>query len=343
LPSRKKNDHGIARGDNMTLVRIIKDWDWPALNRQTPGRKGFWQDFQFSEQPVLECDYAVILNYVPKPVSVLCPPEHIWTIMQEPPNSEYQKMHQGKAGEARVFTQDTSLVGARYIYSHGALPWHVERDYDFLKKCPPPDKPRTLSWVTSSLKVFQGHRDRMDFLDKISNQIEFDLWGRGFTPINDKWDGLAPYRYSLAVENYRGPYYWTEKIADCFLSWTMPIYYGCTNLEDYFPKDSNIRIDIHDPDAVDRVREGISSDQWLRQRDAIAEARNLVLDKHQLFPWLVDKISQNEKCDFKNRQNTYDVINLHTPRLPQTSLIYQLKKFLKAFIIRNNKIRRTID
>jgi hypothetical protein len=327
----------------MTLVRIIKDWAWPDLNRQTPGKNGFWQGVQFSEQPVLECDYAVILNFMPKPVSVACFPDHIWTVMQEPPISEYSQMHRGDAGEARVFTQNTSLSGARYIYSHGALPWHVERDYDFLKKCPPPDKLRTLSWITSSLNVFQGHRHRMEFLKKINHHIEFDLWGRGFEPINDKWDGLASYRYSLAIENYSGPYYWTEKIADCFLSWTMPIYYGCTNLEDYFPKESFIQIDIHDPEAVGRIRAAVCSDQWLRRRDAIAEARKLVLDRHQLFPWLVEKISQAEKSEGENRSKAHDVIHLRTPRLPQTSLIYNLKKYLKPFLSRKKIVRRTAE
>ena len=64
----------------------------------------------------------------------------------------------------------------------------------------------------------------------------------GFKSIEDKWAGLAPYKYSLAIENAVTPDYWSEKIADCFLTWTLPIYYGCLNLEDYFPKQSFIRI-----------------------------------------------------------------------------------------------------
>ena len=31
--------------------------------------------------------------------------------------------------------------------------------------------------------------------------MPFDLFGRGFHPIADKWDGIAPYRYSIAFEN----------------------------------------------------------------------------------------------------------------------------------------------
>ena len=30
----------------------------------------------------------------------------------------------------------------------------------------------------------------------------------------------------------------SEKIADCFLAWTMPIYYGCPRIAEYFPAES---------------------------------------------------------------------------------------------------------
>ncbi len=33
------------------------------------------------------------------------------------------------------------------------------------------------------------------------DQIAFDLYGRGFRHIDDKWEGIAPYRYSIAFEN----------------------------------------------------------------------------------------------------------------------------------------------
>ena len=119
----------------------------------------------------------------------------------------------------------------------------------------------------------------MCFLERISGKVEFDLFGRGFTPLADKWDGLAPYRYSIAVENYRGPDYWTEKIADCFLSWTMPIYYGCTNITDYFPPEAMVLIDIDDiEEAVDKIREAIAQDLWRKNLDAIEYARKLVLE-----------------------------------------------------------------
>lgn len=281
----------------MTRVRVIKDWDYPDLMQQTPGHSGAWGDIEFTLEPIEQCDFVIVFNRVPEDVTVLCAPENIWVIIQEPPVREYEWLRAGFDNFARVYTPDTTLQAAKYIHSHPALPWHVLKSYDFLKQAPPPDdKSRPLAWITSNLRRRAGHRARMAFLDQLRATVSLDLWGRGFTPIDDKWDGLAPYRYALAVENHSTDYYWTEKLADCYLSWTMPIYYGCTNIDRYFPPESMIKIDITKPDAaIETIRAAIESDLYRERRDAIAEARQLILDKYQFFPYIAEQIQAAEQ------------------------------------------------
>lgn len=279
----------------MALVRISKNWLWPPLMRQTLGEQGMWDGIQFTLDPVKRCDYIVILNRVVEPITVQCPPEHVWAIIQEPPTELHKFMHRGSASVYRVYTQDTSLRGPRYVHSQPGLPWHVNRSYDQLTQHPIPDKVRSISWITSNIVMHKGHRARLRFLEQLRRQLDFDLYGRGFNYIEDKWDGLAPYRYSIAVENFRNPYYWSEKIADCFLTWTMPIYYGCPRIENYFPAESMLLIDINDSLAVERIEDAISSNLWEHRLDAIAEARDLVLNRYQLFPLLAREIRTSEK------------------------------------------------
>jgi hypothetical protein len=274
----------------MTLVRIIKDWDRPDLMRQTPGSTGIWDGCQFTVEPVAACDYGIVLNRVREETVIRCPPGHIWALVQEPPIPEFRWLRKGFGQFSRVFTPDVSVQNGKVVHSHGALPWHVDRDYDHLKRCPPPEKPKALSWITSNAGRFKGHKKRLAFLQRLQREVDFDLWGRGFRSIPDKWDGLAPYRYALAVENYRGPHYWSEKLADCFLAWTMPIYCGCINIAEYFPRESFVSVDIESRDAVKMVKEAIRSDLWLRNRDAVARARELVLEKYQFFPFVADRI-----------------------------------------------------
>jgi hypothetical protein len=58
---------------------------------------------------------------------------------------------------------------------------------------------------------------------------------------DDKAQTLSRYRYALCFENTYHPLwtrgYLTEKILDCMASQTIPIYYGCSNIEALVPSD----------------------------------------------------------------------------------------------------------
>jgi hypothetical protein len=272
-------------------ITIYQPYGYPDLLRQTPGGLGTWNEVRFLINDFSEpCDVLVVLNRVMTGVTVAC--REAWLIVQEPPVQSFPWVFEGHKPFSLVCSP-FYIEGYRYRHVHGALPWHIGKTYDQLKALNPSCKDRLLSWVTSDKAHFPGHINRMAFLNKLkSDNLEFDLYGRGFLPVVDKYEGLGPYRYSLAIENYSGPHYWTEKIADCFLSWTMPIYYGCVNISDYFPKESFIQIDIHDTCVSDHISDVINSDRYLQNRDAVAEARRLVLEEYQLFPFLMNLYRQ---------------------------------------------------
>lgn len=277
----------------MTLVRLVNGC---LCDPNVPIYSLDWQGITFTNAPVENCDYVVFSNTIPRDMVVNCPKENIWLLMHEPPaKKEHCWFHKAYKHCYRVYTPNTSLQGDNIIHSHAVMSWLVGKNYDFLINCPIPDKPKSLSWVTSNLNWLPGHQKRMNFLNALQHSVEFDLWGRGFNPIADKWDGIAPYRYSLAIENYSGMYYWTEKIADCFLSYTMPIYYGCTNISNYFPPESYIAIDLNQPqEAIEIIKDAIASDLWIRNREAIIHARELVLKQHQIFPFISKNIQEHE-------------------------------------------------
>lgn len=275
----------------MMLVRIVKSWTRPDLFRQTSLRQGTWGNLRFTFEPVERCDYLIILNHVPYTLEIEVAPENIWCFIQEPPEPEYRWMRKGFAHYARIFSPDTSLRGRKFIPSHGALPWHVDRDYDQLCTDPFPVKKLDLSWITSNATSLPGHRRRLSFLQRLRDCVDFDLFGRGFNAIADKWDGIAPYRYSIAVENSSVPHYWTEKISDCFLACTMPLYFGAQNLAEYFPSESFVWIDIDDPATPRRISEIIKSNRAEKNREAILEARRRILKQYQLFPLVSELVA----------------------------------------------------
>jgi hypothetical protein len=279
----------------MTLVRIIKNWDWPDLMRQTPNQQGIWENIQFTFDPVEECDYVVMLNNNMKSESIVkCPSENIWALMQEPYVKGFTDwMVEEHKYFFRVYTHYIPSNDPKYNVSHPALPWHVNKSFDQLSQMDIPAKSKTISWIVGNALSIPGHFKRLSFLRFIQDKspIDIDLFGRAVRVIDDKWYGLASYKYSLAIENSCSPDYWTEKLADCFLTWTIPFYYGCTNLEKYFPQDSFIRIDIDKPDvAVDQIKSAIKNNEWEKRLPALKKAREQVLNQYQLFPYLVKQI-----------------------------------------------------
>jgi hypothetical protein len=275
-----------------TVVRLIKNWSWPDLLRQTPGHAGRWNGVRFVLGGDGPCDYAVVLNQAPPGTTVTCPPEHVWLLLQEPPNEHFRPMHRGGDAYARVFTTDPSLTGERYIPTHPALPWHVDRDYDWLKRCAPPEKTRALTCITSAKAIFEGHRKRLRFLADVRRRVEFDLFGRGFASVADKWDVLAPYRFALVVENFANPLYWSEKLADPLLAWTVPIYAGCTDIARWIPAEAVIQVDMADADAPEKILAAVSDARgWKRRLEAVAEARLRILDQHNLFAVIAKEIA----------------------------------------------------
>ena len=280
----------------MPTVSIVKDWDWPDLRRQTPGGSGRWEGVHFALDNAAPCDLLVVLNNRMRTTTrAVCPPANVWAVMQEPHHPGFNDwMVENHQPFQRFFTHHPPSDHPRYVRSQPALPWHINRSFDELSDGDIPEKRRALSWVVGNARDLPGHVLRWRFLKALQQQrLDMDLLGRAVAPIEDKWDGLAPYRYSLAVENTSKPDYWTEKVADCFLSWTVPIYFGCTNLEDYFPADAFIRIDITDPgNGIRQLRGIMENDNWERRLEALGEARRRVLYRYQLFPWLKQMIDR---------------------------------------------------
>lgn len=281
-------------------VGIAKNWEWPDLFRQTPKGSGAFDGVHFVACPSGEpIDWLVSLNNrFNAPVSVQVPANRVVALMQEPFVPGFTDwMDRGLDAFSLVLSSHRPSRCRQWEATHPAVAWHVNRSFDQLVAMQVPDKPRLASWICGGARALPGHRDRLSFLKRLQGnaRVPVDLFGRATTPIDDKWDGLAPYMYSLAVENTVAEDYWTEKVADCFLSWTCPIYHGAPNLSKYFPPESFIRIDIRRPrEALETVREVLAGGdrEWRNRREAIAEARELVLHRWQLFPYLAQRLAR---------------------------------------------------
>lgn len=302
----------------MRKILLIKSWNHPDILRQTPRNSGIWGDNQFFSENNGFFDYVVALTLPKKDITVKTYKENIWFFQQEPPNEYFYNLHKVNEVFNRVYTSNKNISSDRFITSQPSIGWFIDKSYDELINCEAPHKSNLISCVTSFKSDFIGHKRRIDFINKLIKSLDFDLiathdyyerkYGKSREkeisaeisryPYNkvvlDKWTALAPYKYSIVIENFRGPDYWSEKLADCLLAYTMPIYYGATNIDRYFPEGAVIKIDIRNPDAVEQIRRILKMDPWSSRIQIIKNARKKILNEYQLFPQISEYIKNWE-------------------------------------------------
>ena len=144
-------------------------------------------------------------------------------------------------------------------------------------------KSKGISTVCSSKRMrHTRHYDRFRLTEALQAAIpELDWFGKGVRPLARKEDALLPYRYHLAVENHIGVHHWTEKFSDAILCECLPFYAGDPALTEVMPAESFIPIPIDDPaEAVRIVRAAMDADEYARRREAILEAKRLIVEKY---------------------------------------------------------------
>jgi len=71
-----------------------------------------------------------------------------------------------------------------------------------------------------------------------------------------KIDLFETHQFAIVVENSRQMNYFTEKLMDCLLTKTIPIYWGCPNVEKYFDTTGWIRLTSN---SVEELRDAVAS------------------------------------------------------------------------------------
>jgi hypothetical protein len=271
--------------------------------RQTPQGLGLWKGHQFfgNDRASPQCDFWVVLEdlayeeevaQVGSGRSVL--------ISLEPPRP--RKYPPGFLAQFDLIVScHRDLPHSNVRHDCLGFPWHLglnkganaaqlssrpTLDFDALSEMKMPDKPRALSVICSRASGLPGHAARRKFVEELQAELgdRVDVFGRDVRPIADKADAIVPYRYHIVLENSRLPDYWTEKLADSYLGWSFPIYWGCPNVTDYFGRDSLIEIDISRPQEAIALIKALGDEKpTAKQVAALATARALVLDSYNTF------------------------------------------------------------
>ncbi|GAB4307317.1 MAG: hypothetical protein Kow0058_19170 [Roseovarius sp.] len=90
------------------------------------------------------------------------------------------------------------------------------------------------SLIASEKRSQEGHMLRHRVAAMVRRRgYDVAVMGRGYRPFGAMAEGLAPFRYSVVIENVRERNFFTEKLIDAVLCRTVPIYWGCPNIGDF--------------------------------------------------------------------------------------------------------------
>jgi hypothetical protein len=315
------------------VFRVKLSFPYPSwdLARQTPNSGLRWGDYQFFvNQDIAECDYWFVFNFlnIPKEATK-CPKENIVLITAEPFSiREYDKyflrqfqhiitcQREIKHGSVNYFMQGHPwFVGARY--RNGAYQEFV-KDFDELSSTQFITKSKAMSIIVSDKQFTDGHKRRFEFAIKLKDHFgdDLELFGRGIKDFEDKWDTLAQYKYSIAIENCEYPDWITEKLYDCFLAHTFPIYHGAPNVHNYFPKSALEIINIQNFDASKKKIEEILNlpTHYQDHLSEVIKAKNFYLNNLNIFPLMVGFIESKLKSNLLRTSNTIrnNILNVNT-------------------------------
>jgi len=156
------------------------------------------------------------------------------------------------------------------------------------------DKPKHTSFITSNKTMTEGHRFRVGCAQSIINLNlpNVDLYGVGVSEIQGKIEGLRDYKFSIAIENGIHDNYFTEKILDCFLTGTIPIYRGCSNIGEFFNTKGFLIFNTEE-ELLELVNNLTEEDYYSREeciRENFEKAKQYAYDNDQLFEKYLSKL-----------------------------------------------------
>jgi hypothetical protein len=164
-----------------------------------------------------------------------------------------------------IFTHDKELLNLdskfKFVFGQGSI---VEEIGIFKKT-------KLMSCVVSGLQMSQGHSLRLEIAKQLSETGEVDMYGKAFKYILRKVDALKDYMFSFAMENDHYESYFTEKLHDCLLTGTIPVYLGAPNIGDFYNLKGIVLIEKDEEGNVSFNSEVLTKEYYYDNIDAVKD------------------------------------------------------------------------
>ena len=123
-----------------------------------------------------------------------------------------------------------------------------------------------ISFLCGNKNHLQGHMLRQNIFNNLRHIDNI--------PVKDFYNGLVSKdivfdtsQFSIIVENSSVKNYFTEKIIDCFITKTIPLYWGCPNIGTFFDKKGIIC--FNDVDELFSKIKLLTPDTYIQKKDIV--------------------------------------------------------------------------
>ena len=204
---------GVLGFDSACLLPTSK-FNW---NREKTG------DFDF----VVVTDESVAAKTEKRKIAWLLEPKDI-------SNHAYNYVENHQNDFVGIVSHDINFVQKieNGIYSPFGGTWISPNDWTINT-----NKKMDVSIIASNKNFTDGHKLRHEAAKLLDVQHRF---GRAYKSIDNKIEALRDYRFSIVIENSKSEGYFSEKLIDCLITCTIPIYWGSKSATQIFNKDGII-------------------------------------------------------------------------------------------------------
>jgi hypothetical protein len=189
---------------------------------------------------------------------------HKVAILQEPREllpQIYHNIIQVEDNYDLILTHDNELLSRseKYVFAPA--------DATIIKNegCKVHHKSKLISMVYSNKTELFGHRLRhiiaKTMIPQMKLSCEVQFYGSGANKyVRDKLECLKDYRFQIVTENAQRDYYYTDKLLDCFITGTVPIYWGANNIGDFF--NSKGILSFNHPNELKKILTSIDEEKY---------------------------------------------------------------------------------
>lgn len=254
---------------SMTDNRIPKNWKWVRNKMKHPGVTIFTDDYMCNTNLV----HSVISDYK---IGMIIEPPQI--------NSNvYANLDAIIDNFDLIITYNKNLVD-KYptkikFYPYGGS-WIQEQHIGVYEKT------KLVNILLSHKQITDGHRLRHQIVKQFP---DVETYGNGSNrSFEYKEEVLAPYMFSIVIENSKIDDYFSEKLLDCFAVGTIPIYWGTNNIGNYFDTDGIIS--FNSLEELNNILNTLSYDLYQSKLNSIFSNNQLLKKYYCQEDWIYEHI-----------------------------------------------------